>query len=310
MAAFITAAPPPRASAPMQLLRSHPLVAYFTIAFGGTWLLMLPIVLAQNGLGLLPFTLPDILLVVLFILGTFMGPTLAAFLVTAATSGRAGVRRLLQRYIQWRVSAGWYLVVFAGPIVMIVVGLSAWLGLAPLATAARQWLLIFSVYLPKALALSLFPALAEEPGWRGVALTRLQQRFGPVLGSSILGSLHALWHLPIFFIAAFATGPLTIGVFVTFILEGIAATIFYTWIFNNTGGSLLIMILLHATLDAQIDYGHALLPAFTYDDGITLCIFGACALLLIIFTRGRLSYTQNCAAAQRNVPLTSGPAGT
>jgi len=102
MAAFVTAAPPQPASAPMQLLRSHPMVGYFAITFAGTWLLMLPIVLAQNGLGLLPFTLPDILLAVLFILGTFMGPTVAAFLVTAATSGRAGTRRLLQRYVQWR----------------------------------------------------------------------------------------------------------------------------------------------------------------------------------------------------------------
>jgi uncharacterized protein len=296
MAAFITAAPPPPASAPTQLLRSHPLVGYFAIAFAGTWLLMLPIVLAQNGLGLLPLTLPDILLAVLFILGTFMGPTLAAFLITAATSGQGGVRRLLQRYIQWRVGARWYLVVFGGPIVMIVAGLSAWLGSAPLVALAQQWPLIFNVYLAKALALVLFPALAEEPGWRGFALPRLQQRFGPVLGSSILGSLHALWHLPIFFIGAFATGPFTIGLFVTFILEGIAATIFYTWIFNTTGGSLLIMILLHATLDAQIDYVHALVPGFNYDDGITLRIFGACALLLIIFTRGRLSYTRNACA--------------
>jgi hypothetical protein len=46
---------------------------------------------------------------------------------------------------------------------MIVVGLSAWLGLAPLAAATRQWPLIFNVYLAKALALVLFPALAEEP---------------------------------------------------------------------------------------------------------------------------------------------------
>jgi len=53
---------------------------------------------------------------------------------------------------------------------------------------------------------------------------------------------------------------------------------------------------LHATLDAQIDYVHMLLPAFNYDDGITLRIFGACALLLIVFTRGRLSYTRNACA--------------
>jgi len=58
MSVFSATAPLSPASALRRLLQSHPLAAYFAIAFAGTWLLMLPIVLAQNGLGLLPFVFP------------------------------------------------------------------------------------------------------------------------------------------------------------------------------------------------------------------------------------------------------------
>ena len=68
--------------------------------------MFLPVLLARNGVGLLPFTLPA---EPLQTIAAFTGPTLAAFIVTAATSGAAGLRQLLRRIGQWRVGAGWYL---------------------------------------------------------------------------------------------------------------------------------------------------------------------------------------------------------
>src|SRR5689334_22873260 len=90
-----------------RLIIGHPLMAYFVIAFAGTWLLILPVVLARNGLGLLSLTFPFLGIFGIFMLATFTGPTLAAFIVTATTRGKAGVRQFLRRYVQWRVGVQW-----------------------------------------------------------------------------------------------------------------------------------------------------------------------------------------------------------
>src|SRR5437763_7386334 len=103
-------------SAPLKrLISHHPLMAFFAIAFAGSWIATLPLVLAQNGLGLLPYTIPEIGLVPLAewfaIPASLLGPTLASFTVTAITGGKAGVGQLLRRYVLWRVGVGWYLLV-------------------------------------------------------------------------------------------------------------------------------------------------------------------------------------------------------
>ena len=172
----------------------------------------------------------------------------------------------------------------------------------------QQWPLIFSSYLPNLLTFNLITALGEEPGWRGFALPRLQQQYGALLGSLILSTLHSAWHLPGFFIPALGLGALTIPGFVTFALSGIPATIFYTWIYNNTSGSLLMMILLHSASGAAQSFLSQLIPVVPNAADVLIWIkivLGACALLIIIFTRGRLSYTPNRVSQPADAPLTT-----
>jgi hypothetical protein len=114
-----------------RVIRQHPPAAYFTIAFAAVWLALLPPVLARNGLGLLPFTVPDVAFVVLFIGGTLLGPTAGAFVVTAVTDGNPGVRLLLRRYIQWRIGIRWYALALFGYIGIQLMAASVRLGVAP-----------------------------------------------------------------------------------------------------------------------------------------------------------------------------------
>ena len=300
MSTIATTSQSATASPLRRLIRGHPLVAYFVIAFAGAWLFLVPILLSKNGVGLLPFTFSDIGLILVGALPTLCGPTLAALTVTAAISGKAGVGRFLRRYLQWRVGVPWYLLALVSFLLVYLLSVCIPLGAGPLLAFIRQWSLLFSLFLPLMGLQILFVALWEEPGWRGFALPRLQQRYGPVLGTIVLGTLHSLWHLPTGFVMGGALYPFALTTFVTFVLTGIAGTFIYTWIYNHAKGSILIAILIHAAANAASGLVNQLLPAnphlsglasaLFYDNWSLVIAFGAVAVLLIVFTRGRLGY--------------------
>ena len=178
-----------------------------------------------------------------------------------------------------------------------------------------QWSLLFTVFLPTTVLFLLTDALGEEPGWRGFALPRLQQRYGPVVGTVVLGTLHSFWHLPTGFTMGGPLYPLRFVTFVTFVLTGIAGTFIYTWIYNHARGSIFIAVLIHAAANAATSVVTLLLPAHPslgglvsalyYDGWSNVIAFGAVAVLLIVFTRGRLGYK-----AEQNAPLIEAPQPT
>jgi len=170
----------------MQLTRQHPLLCYFLLAFGLTWAYELLV------FGVLHASFSEFW-VLLF---TF-GPTLAAFLITAVTQGRAGILQLLRRYVFWRVGITWYLLVLLGvPALLLLPSL-----IQPGAFSAFRlpdlsfWLTYLVVYLS---TLVFGGPLGEEGGWRGFALPHLEQRSGPLVATLLLGVLWGLWHLPLF----------------------------------------------------------------------------------------------------------------
>jgi uncharacterized protein len=277
-------------------MRAHPIVAYFSIAFAGTWLLNIPMVLGKDGLGLFPYSVPIVLYIVLFLLSSYAGPTLAAFLVTNALDGKEGMRKLFRRYGQWRVGIQWYLlVIFAYPIIYIAAAVISMHGL-PMADLRANWVSFFSTYLPAMLIFPAFVTWGEEPGWRGFALTRLQQRYNPLVSSLIVGFFHGLWHLPVFLLVSGppAIGPFDFTQFVTNIGGIMVITIIWTWVFNNTGGSILFAVLLHASGDAAQSWMGKLIPDYPPNGGdIALGIFIVIALVLVIATRARLGYPGN-----------------
>ena len=87
--------------------------------------------------------------------------------------------------------------------------------------------------------------LGEETGWRGFALPRMQRTRPATSATFILGILWAFWHLPAFFYRDTFTEMGVLG-FPMFLVSIIFASMVFTWLYNSTGGSLLVVILFHA----------------------------------------------------------------
>lgn len=288
------------------------LLAYFLIAFAGTWLVILPLALSQEGSGLLPYHLPDVVSMLIFIFAVFTGPALAAFVLTARESGRAGVRQLLKRMVQWRVGFRWYLVALFSFFFVFLAAYSLVSNGELLANLLQNWPLLFSVFLPSVVMGLIMPSLGEEPGWRGYALPRLQKLYGPVMATLVLGFLHGVWHLPAMFTPFL--GPFTPARFLAFVLTATAGTFIYTWVFNNTRSSVFIAMLVHASSNAASQLLSQLIPADAMTspllqaigpDWLNVIAFWAVALVLLVLTKGRLSYKEE---TYESFPVLSAPA--
>jgi membrane protease YdiL (CAAX protease family) len=162
-----------------------------------------------------------------------VGALLAAVIVIAIAEGRPGFRDLGRRMIRWRVP--WYFYAFAiGLPLLLRFGATLVTGGPDIAWSELAWG-SFALWFLIRLVNPLDGPLAEEPSWRGFAVPRLQQRRSPLASAAVLGVLVALWHLPL----VGDTGPA--GIITTFVI-----TFVYVWLFNRTGGSVLLVLLFHS----------------------------------------------------------------
>jgi membrane protease YdiL (CAAX protease family) len=217
------------------LFRSHPLLLYFALAFALFW--------ACIGLGSIDrfhFWVP--------ILGAF-APGVAAIVVSGGAGGEGEVRQLLGRLRQWRVGVGWYLVVLGLPFAedLFAAGLASLRGLF---SAARIPPVL--PVLPALWVVFLFAA-GEEVGWRGFALPRLLISRSAVAASLLLGTVHAAWHFPVILLPhQYLSGV----PFVPWSIFVLSEAVIFTWIFRNTGGSVLMAALYHGSSNlGMILYG-------------------------------------------------------
>ena len=279
-------------------LKRYPLAAFFTLAYLGSWIVWSPMVLAGNNLLLPSSAVPPGLRFLLTVLAPFAGPTLAAFVVTAALEDRAGVRALLGRYVQWRFGLRWYLVALAGPLLVLMLSAVAVYGPAALPPLGEQGIQIGAAYLIT-LIVNLFIGgiLGEEPGWRGFALPRLQARFGALTGSMILALFWSLWHLPLILTPGGATWT---GSIALYIVLNVALTVGHTWVFNGTRSSLLSVMLLHAAVNTSARLILPNIPGLSRDEGnlLLVVVYGTAALLIVALTKGRLAAPSRNGSAQ------------
>jgi len=218
--------------------RGARLLIFFIVTYIVTWSLWF-------AAGMTPAVVPRGLL---FLLGTFT-PGILALWFTFRSAGRDGVVALLRRLVDWQVPARWY--VFAIGYIAVIkltvalvhrVATGEWppFGDVP-------WYLMIAATLGSTLVGG---QAGEEIGWRGFALPRLAARFGIGAASVLLGVIWASWHLPLFFVPEADKFGQS---FPVYLLAVTALSVAMAWLYANTRGSLLPVMLLHAAANNMKD---------------------------------------------------------
>ena len=188
-----------------------------------------------------------------FLPGVF-APAFVALALTAFSEGRAGAARLLARIGRWQVGAHMYLFaigymaatkLFAALIHRVAIGEWPSFGDTPLPLMLG------------AILVSTWVQAGEEIGWRGYALPRLAAHLGLSGASILLGVIWALWHLPLFYLQGSGSDGQS---FPIYLLHVTALSVAMSWLYWKTEGSLLLVMLMHASVNNTSDIVPAALP--------------------------------------------------
>jgi len=165
-------------------------------------------------------------------LGHILGSAVPAFVVTWALSGRAGVRDLTGRCLRWRVGLRWYAAALLAIPVETFLLASVFYGTEPGSLLVQKWALFFTTLIPHLLLVILFSNVAEEIGWTGFFLDRMQERFNPMKAAFITSVPFALFHVPGYVVEeGVAAAPILLGVL---FIPQLASRFLVAWLYNNT----------------------------------------------------------------------------
>lgn len=218
-------------------LKKHEIVIYLIVTFLFTWIFWSISFVSSK----------QIVNGFFRILGAFM-PSVMSMIFTNYFYGRKGIKELLKKLTIWKVNPTFYVFalfytvasIYIPVFICTITGVNYKIHINDqLYGFYRSNPLIILAYF---LAVVFFGGpFGEEIGWRGFVLPKLKKKFNSLISSIILGVIWACWHLPLFFVHAEGYNIS----FITYIIETIWLTIIITWLYNNTEGSLLIIILFH-----------------------------------------------------------------
>jgi len=238
------------------LIQRQPILFFYVITFGLSWAtLLIDFLYYHNNL------------TVQWIAVIF--PALTALIMTYFLDGRADLERLIKRVFIWRVNWKVYVAIFLMPLYWTVATVLLYkftTGIGPNVenTDLAGWFLVLPQNLPILLMLTLLFSviiIGEEIGWRGYAQAKLQKQSGWFTTNLIIGLFWGLWHIA----AALDPNnvlnlaPLYISI-PLFVLGCIEYSFIFTWLLENSGGSILVVCLFHGFYDTFNTYASHFFP--------------------------------------------------
>ncbi|MFX0072692.1 MAG: type II CAAX prenyl endopeptidase Rce1 family protein [Candidatus Hermodarchaeota archaeon] len=224
----------------------------------------------------------------IYIMGTMMGmiglfllsialtaiPTISAMILTYKENG--GVKELLQKYLNFKIPKKiWYIpIIFLLPILGILV-----LFLLYLIGATITDPMFPLIWMPIIFIFFLITSSLEEIGWQGYIYDRMEGEWDAFKAALILGTLWALWHVPIIL---FWNGHDLLWI-VGMLMVLIGWRFLIVWIYNNTNKSAFYASLFHAignTVEFMFSYFTMSLGVFIaglltlITASIVICLFG------------------------------------
>jgi uncharacterized protein len=248
-----------------------------------------------------PETMPGIVLAVL----QPLTPDIAAFLVMGIGFGAMGFWALFRRYRFWKSGIGWRVGTTywaAAILAMIAISLvTAWLNSVMLPGQHFQWSINpLSLGFVGAMLAAMFldgGGVAEETGWRGFVLPIFQARYGALVGTTILGIIWSVWHIPVKINLAFDYGwDVFAGMMVLMTIRLTLFSLVITYFYNRVGGSTFLAIAMHGLHNDSVRLqGRIGEPAYdTHWAQVEFAMIiplGIAAAFLIWVTKGKLGQT-------------------
>ena len=228
-----------------RLVRKYPVTAYCLLAFLITWGLKYWYALVRTDNHLPPFN---------FSLIAQFGPSLSAVFLIFLTEGMDGIHHTVKSILNWRVNPWWILLAFGfEPALFFSFTLFCWIKYGEFPHVGRSTVALSIATFGLTFVIGLFRwGLAEEIGWRGWMFPKLQSRMSPFMASITMAIVNTLWHLHPSSLSEMALskeGAYLSGYFpeaIERLVITIPITLVQTFIFNNTRGSLLLMMIYHS----------------------------------------------------------------
>lgn len=213
---------------------------FIIIAFSFSWLLWLPSLLSSFGL-INNFSIFNSLMLI----GSF-GPSLAGFSLTLLCEGFESTKNLWHRCWHWHKFHYFLVSIFLLPALFAVSFMITLSINGNTILRLNQSLdMKYAIYLYVTIFFFGGP-LQEEVGWRGYLLEHLQSVYDALNSSIILGGIWSLWHFPLFYIIG---TPYVNQTFFFFLSSTILLSILFTWLNNNSNGSILVAMTFHTSIN-------------------------------------------------------------